>query len=134
MKRSLNAYKKVSVDSQLASASSHKMVLMLLNGAMERLIQSRVAMVNKDVAVKGERIGKALDIILNLKASLSMEDGGDIAQNLDGLYGYMIKQISVANKDNSPELITECIDILREITSAWEQIPAEYHHMATPEK
>ena len=133
MKRSLNAYKKVSVDSQLASASPHKVILMLLNGAIERLIQGRVAMENKDIALKGEKLGKALDIVIHLKSTLSMEDGGDVATNLNELYAYMIRQISLANKDNAPEQINECIDILRELKSAWEQIPAEYHNITSSE-
>ncbi len=59
-----------------------------------------------------------------------MDDGGDIAQNLDALYDFMIRQISLANVQNDPEPIDGVIDILREIKSAWDQIPPEFHHVA----
>lgn len=132
MRGSLQAYKKVSVDSQLSAASPHKVIQMLMAGAIERLIQGKVAMQQGNVPVKGERLGKALDIVISLRSCLSMDDGGEIAGNLDALYDYMIRRISEANRDNIEQPIDEVIDILREIKSAWDQIPAEYHNISQP--
>ncbi|PMH41046.1 flagellar export chaperone FliS [Vibrio sp. 10N.286.49.B3] len=129
MRGSLQAYKKVSVDSQLTAASPHKIVQMLMAGAIERLIQGKAAMQQGNVSVKGERLGKALDIIISLRSCLSMDDGGDIAKNLDQLYEFMIMQVSAANHQNNPEPIDDVIDIIREIKSAWDQIPNEYHNL-----
>ncbi|ODP99750.1 MULTISPECIES: flagellar export chaperone FliS [Salinivibrio] len=129
MRGSLQAYKKVSVDSQLSAASPHKVIQMLMAGAIERLIQGKAAMAQGDLSVKGERLGKALDIIINLRACLSMDDGGEIANNLDALYDFMIRQVSEANLENKPEPIDDVIEILREIKSAWDQIPSEYHNL-----
>ena len=130
MRGSLQAYKQVSVNSQLASASPHRVVLMLLTGAVERLVQAKAAMEQGNVAVKGERVSKALAIIGTLRDSLSMEDGGDIATNLDSLYDFMMRHVIEGSSNNKPENLTEVVDLLREIKSAWEQIPAEYHHLA----
>ena len=58
-----------------------------------------------------------------------MDEGGEIASNLDALYDFMIRQISEANRDNLDAPIDDVIDILREIKSAWDQIPAEYHNI-----
>ena len=133
MRGSLQAYKKVSVDSQLTAASPHKIVQMLMAGAIERLIQGKAAMQQGNIPVKGERLGKALDIIISLRSSLSMKDGGEIAQNLDMLYEFMITQISTANHKNDPQPIDDVIDIIREIKSAWDLIPAEYHNLTASE-
>ncbi|EJI1280314.1 flagellar export chaperone FliS [Vibrio vulnificus] len=129
MRGSLQAYKKVSVDSQLSAASPHKVIQMLMAGAIERLIQGKAAMLAGNIPVKGERLGKALDIIIALRSCLSMDDGGDIARNLDQLYEFMITQISGANHKNDPQMIDDVIDIIREIKSAWDQIPNEYHNL-----
>ncbi|EGR2794610.1 flagellar export chaperone FliS [Vibrio navarrensis] len=129
MRGSLQAYKKVSVDSQLSAASPHKVIQMLMAGAIERLIQGKAAMQAGNIPVKGERLGKALDIIIALRSCLSMDDGGDIARNLDQLYEFMITQISNANHKNDPQPIDDVIDIIREIKSAWDQIPNEYHNL-----
>lgn len=133
MRGSLQAYKKVSVDSQLSAASPHRVVQMLMAGAIERLIQGKVAMEQRNIPVKGERLGKALDIIISLRSCLSMEDGGEIASNLDQLYDFMITQITLANQANNPQPIDDVIDIIREIKSAWDQIPPEYHNLTAGE-
>ncbi|QXO18093.1 MULTISPECIES: flagellar export chaperone FliS [Vibrio] len=133
MRGSLQAYKKVSVDSQLSAASPHKIVQMLMGGAIERLIQGKAAMLQGHIPVKGERLGKALEIVISLRSCLSMNDGGEIAENLDQLYEFMITQITTANYENDPQPIDDVIDILREIKSAWDQIPAEYHNLTASE-
>lgn len=133
MRGSLQAYKKVSVDSQLSAASPHKIVQMLMAGAIERLIQGKAAMQQGNIPVKGERLGKALDIIISLRGCLSMDDGGDIARNLDQLYEFMISQITRANQSNETQPIDDVVDILREIKSAWDQIPTEYHNLTASE-
>lgn len=122
MRGSLQVYKKVSVNAQLASASPHRIIQMLYAGAIERLIQGKAAMEQGNIAMKCERLSKALDIIMSLRDCLSMEDGGDVANNLDSLYDYMIRQVSTANAENQPELIDEVITMLREIKSAWDRI------------
>ncbi|HIF9218608.1 TPA: flagellar export chaperone FliS [Photobacterium damselae] len=131
MRGSLQAYKKVSVNAQLASASPHRIIQMLYAGAIERLIQGKAAMEQGNIAMKCERLSKALDIIMSLRDCLSMEDGGDVANNLDSLYDYMIRQVSTANAENQPEPIDEVITMLREIKSAWDQIPSEFHYLTS---
>ena len=98
-------------------------------GAIERLIQGKAAMQQGNTAVKGERLGKALDIVISLRTCLSMDDGGDIASNLDSLYDFMIRQISQANQNNESQPIDDVVEMLREIKSAWDQIPAEFHNL-----
>lgn len=129
MRGSLQAYKQVSVNSQLASASPHRIVQMLMAGAIERLVQGKAAMEQGNMAAKGERLNKALEIISSLRETLSMSDGGDVAVNLDRLYDFMMRHILDANLNNDPEKIAEVISLLSEIKSAWDQIPAEYHYV-----
>ncbi|MGL5758595.1 flagellar export chaperone FliS [Plesiomonas sp.] len=129
MRGTLQAYKKVSVDSQLQSASPHKVILMLLSGAIERLVQAKAAMQMGNIAVKGERLGKAITIIANLQACLSEEEGGDIAKNLSQLYEYMQAQLLSANINNDVIIIDEIISLLNEIKTGWESIPPEMHYV-----
>ncbi len=129
MRGTLQAYKKVSVDSQLQSASPHKVILMLLSGAIERLVQAKAAMQMGNIAVKGERLGKAVAIIANLQACLSEEEGGDIAKNLARLYEYMQTQLLSANLNNDTKTLDEVMALLTEIKTGWESIPSELHYI-----
>ena len=126
---SLQAYKQVSVNAQLAIASLHRIIQMLYAGAIERLIQGKAATEQGNIAVKCERLSKALDIVLSLRDCLLMEEGGDIAKNLDALYDFMGSEISRANTENVTQPIDDVIGMLREIKSAWDQIPSEYHYL-----
>jgi flagellar protein FliS len=66
---------------------------------------------------------KAICIIESgLRLSLDKKVGGEIAENLDALYGYMSKQLITANIHNKPELIHEVIKLLTELKGAWEAI------------
>ena len=47
------AYQKVGLDSALANASPHQQVLMLLNGALERIATAKGAIERNDIALKG---------------------------------------------------------------------------------
>jgi flagellar protein FliS len=62
-------------------------------------------------------------IIEELRASLNLEDGGEIAANMADLYEYCGRQLVRANAENRPEMLDEVGHLLREIRSAWIQIP-----------
>ena len=129
MRSSLKAYKTVSIDSQLSEASPHKVIQMLMAGAIERLIQGKTAIQQKHVAMKGERLGRALDIIVSLRTCLSIDGSSDIANNLDSLYDFMIRQVIEANQKNETQPIDNVVEMLKEIKLAWDQIPLEFHYL-----
>ena len=58
-----------------------------------------------------------------------MEDGADIAKNLAALYVFMGSEISRANAENVTQPLDDVMGMLREIKSAWDQIPTEYHYL-----
>ncbi len=80
-----------------------------------------------NIPVKGERLGKALDIIASLRSCLSMAgDGGDIAKNPDQLLWRVHDHAKFRGQKSQkwiPQPIDDVIDIIREIKSAWDQIP-----------
>jgi flagellar protein FliS len=69
-------------------------------------------------------ISRAVDIVQELRASLNLEAGGQIAANMADLYDYASNQLVRANLQNKPELLDEAANLLRQIRSAWIQIPA----------
>lgn len=103
-------------------ASPHQLVKMLIDGAVERVIQARGAMERGMTARKGERIGKAISIVDSLRASLDMDRGGDIAGNLASLYDYIGRRLLHANLKNDADALEEVLRLLREIQSGWDGI------------
>ena len=78
-------YKQVSVHSNLMDASPHRLVQMLMEGALEKIAAAKGNMINQYIAKKGKDIGVAISIIGGLQDSLNKEAGGEIAENLDSL-------------------------------------------------
>lgn len=125
MRGSLKAYKSVAVDSQKNVATPHKMVQMLLAGILERLAKAKTAIEQGNIPLRGELIGRSIDIISELQAALDHEAGGEIATNLDNLYDFCVQELLQANANAEQLHIDNAAKIIREIKEAWDGIPAE---------
>ncbi|MBK7354065.1 MAG: flagellar export chaperone FliS [Nitrosomonas sp.] len=119
----INSYQRVGVESGVASADSHKLILMLFEGSINALSRAKQEILHNNIAAKGEMISKAISIIDNgLKASLDITVGGEIANNLQTLYEYMTRQLLIANIQNNIETINEIIELLSQLQQAWGSI------------
>lgn len=123
MRGSLKAYKSVAIDSQRDIASPYRVVQMLLAGALERLAKARLAIEQQQLAQRGELVGKTISIIQQLQASLDSEAGGEVAINLDNLYDFMVRELMLANSENSSERLENVSQLLRDIKESWDAIP-----------
>jgi flagellar protein FliS len=61
-------------------------------------------------------------LIAELRGTLNMAEGGPLAQNLSALYGYITRQLLLANLNNDTARITEAVGLLGNIRSAWAEI------------
>ena len=129
MRGSLQSYRKVSLDTQLADASPHKITQMLLAGALERVAQSRYAIENNDIAAKGELIGKAIGIVQGLRNCLVMDGDSEVGTNLNNLYEFMLSGLTRANVENNAEILDDVASVLRTIKEGWDAIPHDKHHI-----
>ena len=116
-------YNQVGVASGVESASSHRLIQMLMNGALEKIAIAKGHMERNDISQKGGNISWAISIIDGLRASLNLENGGEIAQNLDDLYDYMTRRLARANIENNPDILDEVSSLVRSLKSAWDELP-----------
>lgn len=124
----MRQYKQVRVHSGIMDASPHRLVQMLMEGALERIAQAKGNMLNKDIPAKGENIGKAIGIIGGLQSSLNKEAGGELAENLNNLYDYMVRRLLDANVRNEVRILDEVAGLMTEIKSGWDNIPDSYKY------
>lgn len=119
----LKAYQDVGLEITVASASPHKLILMLFEGANEAINRAKVGIEQNDTPKKGLAISKAIDIILNgLQSSINREDGGKLSEDLYALYDYMGRRLLHANAQNDIAALNEVSSLLGEIHSAWQEI------------
>ena len=119
------AYSSVSAHGGVAAADPHKLILMLMDGALERIALARGRIQHQELTEKNRLLSAAVMIIDELKSSLNIKGGGVIAANLDDLYDYMSRQLISANLQNNVEILDEVTHLLREIRSAWVLLPPE---------
>lgn len=120
------AYRKVGLEGQLESASPHKLVLMLFEGAMLAIANAQHHMAAGNIAEKGQSISRCIEIIASgLQASLDLEIGGELAVRLESLYEYMGQRLLYANLKNDPAALAEVATLLGDLKSAWEQIATD---------
>lgn len=121
----MDQYKKVSVQGGVESATPHRLIQMLMTGALDKIATAKFHMEKNEIAQKGESISTAISIIDGLRVSLDKSTGGEIAQNLDDLYEYMGRILLQANLKNDVSLLDETSKLLNEIKGAWDAIPNE---------
>lgn len=121
----LKEYQLMGVNADLLEADPHRVIQALMEGALTKMSLAKSHIAEKNFAAKGNCIAKTIDIVNCLKSSLDHDRGGDISENLDRLYDYMMRRLYEASKKNSPEIINEVAKLLGNIKSAWDQIPQE---------
>jgi len=118
--RRLQAYK----ETQITTTDPGTVLLLLYQGTIDALNRAAGFMAAGNMADKGKQILKANDIINQFIASLDFKVGGDLAQNLEGLYRFMLEQILFANAYNEPKPLTTVVSLLTTLKSGWEEAVA----------
>lgn len=119
----IRSYTNVGMETGVGSADSHKLILMLFQGALLAVASAKNQMLRKETAKKGKSISHAIAIIESgLQASLDKNVGGEMAQNLSSLYDYMCMRLVTANLKNDASALDEVTRLLTELKGAWELI------------
>lgn len=125
MHKAVQQYNRVGVSSSVEAASPHRLIEMLMNGALEKIAFAKGFMERGNISEKGGHISWAISIVEGLRASLDLETGGEIAQSLDDLYDYMTRRLARANVENNADILDEVSSLMSSVKTAWEQIPNE---------
>ncbi|NNF51012.1 MAG: flagellar export chaperone FliS [Gammaproteobacteria bacterium] len=119
----LDAYRDVGVVGSVAEADAQKLILLVMDGALEAMLRAHGFLERGDVPAKADALSKAVRLVDALRAFLDHEEGGDMAASLEQLYDYIARRLATANARNQPELIVECSELLRGLRDTWAQVP-----------
>ena len=121
----INAYRKGNLKQDIANADPHKLTLMLMQGALDRIAYAKGAMERREYELKSQYISRVTAILINLRDTLDLKTGGETAENLFALYDYMIERLNLAHVKNDLKMLDEVTNLLSPIRDAWVQIPEE---------
>jgi flagellar protein FliS len=117
------AYQTVATHGGVAASDPHRLIVMLMDGAVQRIAAARGCITNKAYVDKAQLIHRAVAIIDQLSTSLDMKAGGEIAGNLKELYDYMGRQLLEATVDNDVTKLDRVLGLLHQIRGAWLEVP-----------
>ncbi|MAJ70891.1 MAG: flagellar export chaperone FliS [Alteromonadaceae bacterium TMED7] len=121
----INAYRKGNLKQDIANADPHKLTLMLMQGALDRIAYAKGAMERREYELKSQYISRVTAILINLRDTLDLKLGGETAENLFALYDFMIERLNDAHIKNDLKMLDEVTNLLVPIRDAWVQIPEE---------
>jgi flagellar protein FliS len=122
-------YRAVLSHGLIADASPARLVQIMFEHILSQLVTAQGCMERidnnlplKEVIAKGKSLGRAIRLINQLNATLDMERGRQIAENLRALYVYMLARLTLANATNDARIVAEVTALVRKVKSGWDQI------------
>ena len=107
---------------QIMSASPAKLVAMLYERAIALLHDAVAAIEAGDIERRWRANSKATEVIAELWQALDMEAGGEIAENLNRLYGFMMMHLTMVDAQNSAQAARDVIRLLEPLRRSWHEL------------
>lgn len=112
----------IEMEERSESITPYEVIGLLLDGALERVGQAKQTLAKGNTEEAGELMTRVIDIINGLRGSLDFEQGGELAENLDSLYGYIIERLCEAEAETGDHILSETSKLLGEVKSGWDGI------------
>ena len=107
---------------QIMSASPAKLVSMLYERAITLLHQTVEAIEAGEFEQRWQSNAKATEVIYHLWDTLDRERGGEIAENLNRLYGFMMMRLTMVDVENDAQAARDVIGLLEPLQRSWHEV------------
>lgn len=124
MQGKVSAYQSVAAHGSIAAADPHRLVMLLLEGALSRITLARACNERAYRQERNRHLERAVAIVGELRAILDLSQG-PLARNLDDLYDFVMRQLMLGQLTNDPRGISGAASVLEEIRLAWVALAPE---------
>lgn len=121
----VHQYQQVNTQTSVVDADPHRLIQLLLDGALERMSIAKNRITANDYEGKNRYLNKSIEIVGGLRSFLDFDKGGELAAKLEALYDYIERRLFEANVRNDIEIIDECAKLLRQVKAGWDGIRQE---------
>ena len=104
---------------QIFSASPEQLLIMLYDGAIRFTRQAIAGVEENNLEMMAHGIRRSMAIITEFSNTLNHEIGGAIAGNLDALYNFMVRELTLANLQRDVEKLRIVEDLLVGLRATW---------------
>lgn len=123
MRANIRRYQQVSRESGIASADSHQVIFMLLQGLLDSVAVAKGCILRKEIEGKAKAINKSINITSGLIDGINHKVYPEIGENFDALYRYIQLRLNDASLELSVEPLDEITTLVTPIKDAWINIP-----------
>ena len=120
-----SAYQSVAAWTSVSVDDPRRLVVMLYDGALDRIRHARGCAEHGLAAETSAAIGRAIAILDELRGALDLDKGGPLAANLEDLYAYASRRLLAASASGDVRILDEVAALLRELREAWAAIASE---------
>jgi flagellar protein FliS len=113
--RGIDSYRQ----NDIQSRSPLELVVMLYDGALRFTSDARDAMVRSDIRARQQHLSRAMAIVSELQSTLDMETGGEVAEHLDSLYGFVRDRLIDASVTQDLQPLDEARRVLTTLREGW---------------
>ena len=131
----LAEYNQVGTYASAAYADPHQLIMMLYDGAINRLAKAGFALEHGSVAEVNKLVADVVSIVEGLRECLDTDQGGELATNLGDLYQYMVGRLLRANLDGVEgcgKVLAEVSNLLQDLRESWASIPVADRNRTSP--
>jgi flagellar protein FliS len=110
---------------QFVTADRGRLLLLMFDGALRFLAQAESALKADRIEEFVDQLGRAQAVIAELLHTLDHKAGGEIAQQLDRLYRFMLEHLVEANVQKSPRHVAQVRHLMTTIADSYREILAQ---------
>jgi len=117
---------------QVLTANRETILLMLYEGGLRFLKGAAEAAKRRDLPEKARLVGRAQDIVNELRATLNFDASPELAVELDRLYDFVTQKLTQAVSQQTSEPIVEATKILETLHRGWAEAIAGLRTQPAP--
>jgi flagellar protein FliS len=104
---------------QVNTASPEQILLMLYDGAIRFTRRAIAGIEENQPELRISGVSKTMAIIAEFSNSLNHDVGGQIAEDLDALYHFMMRELTSANLNNDVKKLRTVEQLLMDLRLTW---------------
>ena len=110
------------LESRILTADPLELVRLMYQAAITEVRNARLHLASGAIRPRSQAISKACAILTELTVTLDRKAGGEYAERLADLYGYMTRQLMEANFRQREEPLTEVLGLFTTLAENWEGV------------
>ncbi|WP_170164148.1 flagellar export chaperone FliS [Gallaecimonas pentaromativorans] len=122
----IKQYQGADKNARLLNADPHQVILMLMDGVLEKIAVAKGCVERQDIQGKSQAINSAVSLISGLQGVLDFDSEPEVSQNFASFYDVMIRKLLEVSASREPSAFDELHELFSPLRNAWRDMPQEH--------